>query len=339
MKANFSQLRAAIDAANPDIRLYLFHGPDEAGAADHVQRLARAIGPDVERIDLDGAGLKSDPARLADEAASLSLFGGKRFIRVDGVGEESLAALTALLEAETAGNPVVAIAPTVKTTAKIVKLAQSAPRAMAFACYVPDGADAERLAVTIAREHGLRPVGTAAKRLAEAAAGDRAVIAREVEKLALYLDAAPDRPAELDDAALDAVGADLGEAEMGSAVAAAVDGRTADLGVELARLADAGTSPIPVLRNLVRRLMALAEMRADVEAGATLDEAMARQRVFFKEKAQTGHALRRWTPARLTSAIDRARAAERAMMSSDTAGSILADNAFTTIARIAARQR
>ncbi|MGN6268438.1 MAG: DNA polymerase III subunit delta [Sphingomonas sp.] len=339
MKANPNQIRAALDAANPDIRLYLLHGPDEAGAADLATRLARAMGPEAERIDLDGAGLRSDPARLADEAASLSLFGGKRFIRVAGVGEESLAALTALLEAETAGNPVVAIAPAVKSTAKIVKLAQASPHAMALACYVPDGADAERIAVAIAREQGLRPVGGAARRLAEASGGDRAIMAREIEKLALYLDAAPDRPAELDDAALDAVGADLGDAEMGAAIEAAIDGRVADLGPELARLEEAGTSPIPVLRGLVRRLMALAEMRADIEAGASVDAVIERHRVFFKEKAATSRALRRWTAAALDNAIDRARRAERGLMSGDSAGSVLADDAMTTIARIAARAR
>jgi DNA polymerase-3 subunit delta len=339
VKANFNQLRAALDAANPDIRLYLLHGPDEAGAADLAARLARAMGPDAERVDLDGAGLRGDPARLADEAASLSLFGGKRFIRAAGVGEESLDALTALLEAETAGNPVVAIAPTVRSTAKIVKLAQGSPRAMAFACYVPDGADAERIAVTIARENGLRPVGGAARRLAEASGGDRAIMAREVEKLALYLDAAPDRPAELDDTVLDAIGADLGEAEMGAAIEAAVDGRVADLGPELARLAESGTSPIPVLRGLVRRLMALAEMRADVEAGASIDTVVQRHRVFFKEKAATERALRRWTATALDNAIDRARAAERGLMSGDSVGTVLADNAMMTIARIAARAR
>jgi len=339
VKANLNQLRAALDAANPDIRLYLLHGPDEAGAADLAQRLARAMGPDAERVELDGAALRSDPARLADEAASLSLFGGKRYIRVAAVGEESLAALTTLLEAESAGNPVVAIAPGVRSTAKIVKLAQGSPRAMAFACYIPDGADAERLAVAIAREQGLRPTGGAARRLAEASGGDRAIIAREIEKLALYLDAAPDRPAELDDAALDAIGADLGDAEMSAAIEAAIDGRVADLGPELARLESSGTSPIPVLRSLVRRLMALAEMRADIEAGGSIDTVTKRHGVFFKEKAATERALRRWTAAMLDNAIVRARAAERGLMSGDSAGAVLADDAMTTIARIAARAR
>ena len=339
MKANAGQIRAALDAASPDTRLFLLHGPDEAGASELAARLARAMGADAERVDLDGAALRSDPARLADEAASLSLFGGKRFIRVANVGEESLAALTALIEADRAGNPVVAIAPTVKSSAKIVKLAIAAPAAMAFACYVPEGHDAERLAVSIARDHGLRAVGGSARRLADAAGGDRAVMTREIEKLALYLDASADQPAELDDAALDAVGADLGEAEMGLAIEAAVDGRVSELGTELARLAEAGTSPIPVLRGLVRRLMALAEMRADLDGGAAVDSVIERHRVFFKEKASTARALRRWSSGALSNAIDRARQAERALMSADSAGTVVADDAMTTIARIAARAR
>ena len=44
MKANFNQIRAALDAPSPDIRLYLLHGPDESGAIDLVQRLARTMG-------------------------------------------------------------------------------------------------------------------------------------------------------------------------------------------------------------------------------------------------------------------------------------------------------
>ena len=126
---------------------------------------------------------------------------------------------------------------------------------------------------------------------------------------------------------------------MGAAIEAAVDGRVADLGPELARLGEAGTSPIPVLRGLVRRLMALAEMRADAEAGAPIDTVVQRHRVFFKEKAATERALRRWTAAALDNAIDRARAAERGLMSGDSAGAVLADDAMTTIARIAARAR
>lgn len=333
MKANARDIRSALERPSPDIRLYLLHGPDASATQELAAVLATAMGADAERIDLDGATLRSDPARLSDEAASLSLFGGARYIRVSPAGEECLEAFTALLEADHAGNPVVALAPTVKSTAKIVKLATESRRAMAFAAYEPTAADLERLAATLARDQGLRPGGTTATRLAASCAGDRAVLAREIEKLALFLDAAPDRPRELDDAALDAIGADLGEAEMGEVVTAVVAGHTAALGAELARLSEAGTSPIPWLRLLARRLMTLAEMKAEIDAGATQDSVFKRHRIFFREEAATAQALRRWNAAMLAAALSRVRHAERAIMASGNAGSVLADHALTELTR------
>ena len=337
MKANYNQIRAALDAASPDIRLYLLHGPDEAGARDLAGRLARAIGPEGERIDLDPATLKGQPGRLADEAASLSLFGGARHLRIAGAGEESVAACTLLLASERAGNPAVMIAPGVKASSALVKLAIGSPRAMAFACYVPEGDEADKLATGIARELGLRTVGASAARIAAAAGGDRAIMTRELEKLATYLDAAPERPRELDDAALDAVGADLGDSEMSRAIDAAIAGGPDRVGEELARLATAGTSPIPLLRQLVRRLMTLADLRAEIDRGASV--ASVSERVFFRERAVTARALRTWSPAQLDAAIGRARRAERAVMMLGNAGPVLGEAAVVAVARMAARQR
>ena len=59
----------------------------------------------IKRIDLDAPTLREDPARLSDEAAAFSMFGDKRWIRVNGIGDDCLPALNALLDAEAAGNP------------------------------------------------------------------------------------------------------------------------------------------------------------------------------------------------------------------------------------------
>ena len=338
MKANAGQIRAALDRPTPDIRLYLLHGPDEAGAGEFARRLAAALGPEAERVDLDASTLKNDPARLADEAASLSLFGGVRFVRAGPIGDESLDALDALLAAERAGNPVVALAPAVKTTAKIVKLAIESKRALAFACYLPEGEAADRLLLEIAHAHGLRTTPTVARRIADACSGDRAVMTREIEKLALFLDADVDRPADLDEEALGAIGADLGEADASHATNALIEGDAARLGMEIARLTAEGGSPIPWLRAMARRLMTLAEMRADIDRGDGLEAVMKRHRVFGREDAPTARALRRWSPAMLAQAMDRVRAAERAVMAPRNAGAVLADATALGLVRDVARR-
>jgi len=338
MKASTAQIRAAVEKPNPQTRLYLFHGPDEAGASDWADKLARTLGPDAERIDLDMKALREQPGRLADEAASLSLFGGARYIRVKGLEEGAGEAVSLLLGAERAGNPVIAIAPGLKASGKLVKQAIASQAALAHACYVPEGIDAARLASTVAREHGLRLTGDLPQRLASATGGDRAILAREIEKLALYLDAAPDRPRDADGAALDAIGADLSDAELFHAIDAVLDGRLGELGAELAKLGENG-SAIPLLRQLSRRLLTLAELRQDMDGGLTVDQVLEKHRIFFREKVATGRALRRWNADQIVRAVDRVRSAERALMHSGSAGDVLAEAECVTIARQAARAK
>ena len=338
MKASDARLKAALDRPPADVRLFLLYGPDEAGAMALADRLGRAMGPEAERIDLDGATLKADPARLADEAAALSLFGGARWVRVVAAGEETVAAVTALLDGEAAGNPVVMIAPGLKATAKLVKLALDADRALAAACYVPSGDALDAIATSIAREHGLRTSGSVARRIATGSGGDRAIMTREIEKLALYLDAAPDRPATLDEAVLDAVGADHGEPDMSDVIDALLAGRGPALGDALRRASEAGVSPIPWLRQLARRLASLAEMRAEVDSGVDVGAVMKRHRVFFKEEATTGAALRRWTPLMLVAAQARVRRVERAVVASGSVGPLLADHDALVIGVRSARR-
>lgn len=331
-----AQMRSRLERPDDATRLYLIHGPDESGAAELAMLLQRSLGDGVERIDLDGAALKSNPGRLADEAASMSLFGDRRFIRVTGVGEESLEALTLLLNAERAGNPVIAIAPTVRKTAKIVKLADAAPNAAACALYVAEGADAVRLASQIARDHGVRLAGGVAERIVYATGGDRAVMTREVEKLALYLDAAPERPADCGPEAIEAVGAVLDESAMGAAIEAIVGGEPALGGVELAAIVDDNLA-IPTLRQLTRRLIALTDMRREVDSGDSAQVVVKRHRVFWKEEAATVQALRRWSSPQLVRAIDRVRATERAIVAPGNAGGVLVEAEGVAIARAAQR--
>ena len=119
---------------------------------------------------------------------------------------------------------------------------------------------------------------------------------------------------------------------------ALVEGRPDRLAEELARLGEAGISPIPWLRQIVRRLVALAEMRAEIARGEPADTVMKRHRVFFREEEATARALRRWNPAMLAAAIARLRAAERAVMAPGNAGPVLADEAVLTLTKALARR-
>jgi DNA polymerase-3 subunit delta len=79
--------------------------------------------------------------------------------------------------------------------------------------------------------------------------------------------------------------------------------------------------------------MTLAEMKAEIDAGATQDTVFKRHRIFFREEANTAQAIRRWNPAMLSTALTRVRNAERAVMSSGNAGSVLAEHALIELTR------
>ena len=101
-----------------DIRLFFVFGPDESAAASIAGNMVGRLGSDSEAVEIDSAKLRGDPALLADEAASQSLFGGARHIRLHFAREEGLDAIANLLSAEQAGNPVIATAGDLKKNSK-----------------------------------------------------------------------------------------------------------------------------------------------------------------------------------------------------------------------------
>lgn len=341
MKANRGQIEKALDAPPQDIRFFLLYGPDEAGSQALARRLERAMGPQAERIDLDGPTLKDDPARLSDEAASFSMFGDQRWIRVSGMGDESLAALTALLEAEAAGNPVIAVAGALKPTSKMLKLALDHKGALAFISYQPDAREAEQIAIGIARESGLRLSSELARRIVALANGDRALMAGEVEKLILYLDAAPEHPREATAEALDALSADNPDTEVAPLVNAVLGGDLKAMHRELASLAETGTAMASVIRPLLSRAMLVANIRTAFDSSGRLESAVesAGKAVFWKEKGLVSRQVQTWNAPGIARVIQRLLEAERSSRGGRGLGDLMVRHELLAIARQAARER
>ena len=340
MKANRAQIAGAFKDPSAH-RFFLLYGPDEAGSRALARLLGQGAGEGAERIDLTGAELRGDPARLADEAASISLFGGARYILVDPAGDECVPAVEALLEAPAAGNPVALLAGGLKPTSKLLKLALATPNALAFASYAPEGAEAERMVVEMAREEGLSMRADVARRLADACASNRAILTLELHKLALYLDAAQDRPRPLDHEALDAIGAVAEEGDLSRLVDSVGSGDAAALEAELLRLAGEGIQGIPLLRAVLRRMSLLTRLRALVEAGSSVDGVMAShgKSLFWKEKPTVARQLGRWRAESLAKSVSRLLDAERQLKAPGGLGPAAVEAELFAICRQAARLR
>ncbi|HEX8640853.1 MAG TPA: DNA polymerase III subunit delta [Allosphingosinicella sp.] len=341
MKANRGQAERAL-ASPGETRFFLLHGPDEAGSRALARRLAAAMGEGAERIDLGGAELKGDPARLADEAAAISMFGGTRWILIEQAGDEIVPALEALIEAPAAGNPVVILAGALKPASKLLKLALAAPAALAYASYLPEAGQADRLVLELARPLGLMIRPDVAARIGEGCGGNRAVIEQELAKYALCLDAAPDAQKPLEHELLDRLGAGAEEGDLSRLVDSVTAGDAAALESEISRLRAQGQEGITLIRAVLRRMMLLARLRAELDKGGSVAAVMASpaaKSVFFKEKDAVASQLGRWTSALIAKAVSRLAEAERQVMTPGGPGIVAADAELFAICRQAARAR
>jgi DNA polymerase-3 subunit delta len=314
MKAGKADIGRTVDQPSERVRFYLFHGPDEAQSRALAARLLEGLG--ASKFLVSAGAVKADPASLADEAGALSLFGGRRVIWIEPATRDIEEAVATLLAAPAVESPVVAIAGSLPKTSALLKLAESSPAALAFASYAPEGQDAVRMVVDLGRRYGLKISPPIAEQVAGAAGNDQAIVARELEKLALYVDASPHSPKELDHEALDAVGAEAAEGDFQRLADLALGGAIEQLTEELARLPAAGAEAIPVVRSLQRRLLMLAPARARIERGERPDAVMASlgRSLFWKDKPVVERMLRQWSAEGLATVAERAGRLERELI-------------------------
>src|SRR5712692_7363522 len=113
MKLAGGRVEAFLRRPDPDIRAVLLYGPDAGLVRERAETVARTICPDLRdpfRVaDLAAATLVSDPARLADEAAQISLMGGRRVVRVREAGD-GLAPLFARFLSDSGGSDTLVVA-------------------------------------------------------------------------------------------------------------------------------------------------------------------------------------------------------------------------------------
>lgn len=340
MKAARGTIGRALDKPDGEVRLYLFHGPDEGQSRALGERLLKGLGS--ARFVVGSPALKSDPALLADEAGAMSLFGEPRAIWVEPAGDEIADAVEALLEAPASESPAIVIAGALRKSSALLKLAEGHRSALAHASYVPEGQEAERMVAEVGRAHGLRIAPGVAARVADACGNDQANVGQELAKLALYVAASPEAPKDLDHGSVDAVGADLPEGDFLGLADLALSGELAEVGEALARLSPAGTEAIPVIRSLQRRLLMLAPMRARVEAGERSSAVMTSlgKSLFWKDKPLLEKLLATWDARGLETVSERAGRLERQLMRPDSPPPAEAlGEELTAIARRAARRR
>jgi DNA polymerase-3 subunit delta len=325
--------------ARPEIRLFLIFGQDESAIADIAAAMAAQL-TGAERVDLDSDAIRKDPALLADEASSLSLFGDKRYVRLNFRRDEALDAVENLLALPGDASPVIATAGNLPKTSKLRKLAESHGRAMAYICYMPDEASASTAVMSHAATVGLKIDRSLASRIARYTGQDRKLAQAELDKLALYYDASPERPMAVEVTAFEALSAETGEENIGGLVNQVMSGELRAAAREMASAREMGVDSIRIVRSLQRRVAQLCAMRAKVDAGSTPGAVVGANRsIFWKEADEFVKQLGRWPSARLARLNGHLLEVEARLMSvKDGLASVILEEELIRIARAAARR-
>src|ERR1700747_3370123 len=123
------------------MRAALFYGPDAGLVRERAEAITRSVCPDLKdpfRVaDLSTAVLTADPARLADEAAQLSLTGGRRGVRVRGAGGALAKLFGGVLDRQPGEALVVVEASELPSRSVLRRAFEAARSAVAIGCY-PD---------------------------------------------------------------------------------------------------------------------------------------------------------------------------------------------------------
>lgn len=343
MKATQKDFKTVAPRAVREANVFFLCGQDDAGIHDAAQLLIGLLPDAGERIEMAGADLRKDPARLGDEARSTSLFGGNRHILVKASGDEAHDAVETLLEGTAPPCPVIITATSATDKSRTAKLLATRPDALVAMFYPPDLRSVTMAVRDMADAAGVTLAGDLAERIARAAALDTRIAASEVNKLALFLDATPQAPRRADAAALDAIGARTEDDSLMPLVNAVLSGETQRLPGELRRMRELGLNPVGLLLAIERRTAQLAALAAKIGRNGDIERFVeaetAARRIFFKDKGDILRQLQKWRGPRLARLIDKLIALHRALLTNSQQAELLLAQGLTEIARVAAPRK
>ena len=331
---------------DPQIRAALIYGRDMGVVRDRAEQLAAKM---VDRTDdpfdvaqLTDGDLGEDPARLEGELAAQSLMGGRRLVRLRFGGEKASADKTAAeaLVRHAGGelNPdafFLIEAGALGRESGLRKAAEKAPGAAVIPCYEDEPGDVARLVrETLARDN----VSLNADALALFVARmpkERGVARQEIERLAMFLGPG---------SGLTATPADLEtflgvepEASLSDAAVDAFGGRIAEAQAGIRRARQEGEAGPAAVRAIGQHLGRLRRVLTLHKAGAGLQEAAKASGVFWKQEREFLRQARSWSLEELDRVQPEILAADRACKSTGSPDHLIAERLALTIASRARR--
>lgn len=300
-------LNAAIASPPQAWRAVLLYGPDEGLVRETATTIARSIVTDLSdpfrTVQLSGTQLRDDPTRLHDEAAAISMTGGRRVIRLYGITDSHAALFSGLLDNAIGDGLVVAEAGELAKTSKLRKRFEAADNAAIIACYSDTADGLEAVIETALRKEGLTLSPDARYYLLQNLGDDRLITRRELEKLMLYM--ASEKTGKIEIADARACIGDQGAQGLDEICDCMGLGDVARLDHALSRAFDSSMAPVAILRSAATHMMRLQLLVSAMAEGISLDSAMSglRPPVHFSRAAAMRAQAQKWRVNQATRAL------------------------------------
>ncbi len=334
MKISGGNVDAFLDRVGDDLAGVLIYGPDGGAVRERADRLAAAVAgapADPFRVsEVTAEGLRDRPSLLADEAATLTLGGGRRVVRLRPAGDGQAGVIAAFLESAAGGGLLIAESEELGPRSPLRQVFEAARNAAALPCYRDDNATLARYIAEELQRHGLRLAGEARDYLAVALGGNRAAARGEIEKIATYMGASRSGgTVELADAV--ACVGDSAVLSLDDLAFAIGDGDLAAADRLTERVLQEGAKPVSILRATARHFL-----RLQLVSSAAGDREQAiralKPPVFYKVWPRFDAQTRRWAPAQLHRALARLMRAEMECKTTGTPAETLCRRVLMEIA-------
>ena len=328
-----------------EVRAAVIYGRDRAIVRERADALAAKVAarPDdpfdvavVTEGDIDG-----EPARLYDELSALSLMGGRRLVRLRlddkaSVDRAAAEALKAHLDGQLNPDAFFLVeAGALGRDSALRKEAEKASGSTVIPCYEDEAGDVARLIREGLAKDKVGLTNEALELFRNRLPHERGVARQEIERLALYLGpgsgavAAPadlegflgvEPEASLTDAAVDAFGGRLAQAQAG-----------------LRRAAQEGEGGPAAVRAMSLHLGRLRRTLTLIGSGAGAQEAAKASGVFWKNEKEFLRQVRAWSLSLIDDVQAELLAADRACKTSGSPDQLIAERLALTIAGRARR--
>ncbi|MFC4175309.1 DNA polymerase III subunit delta [Microvirga sp. GCM10011540] len=297
-------VEGALRRPDPRIGVFLFYGPDVGLINERARALAERSVPDptdpFQLIRIDGDDIAADPGRLADEAGTMGLFGGKRALWIKSTSRNIAPAVDVVLKGELQDTVIVIEGGDLQKSSPLRTLCERSPKALALPCYADTGRDLGAVVDETLKSNGFSIGREARTALLASLGGDRLATRGELAKLMLYARG----QSEITLADVDAIMSDVSSLAMDSVVDAAFAGDGAGIEIGSRRLAAEGVNASTVLGAALRHALMLLPARLSIEEGRPVGAVVEGMRALhFRRKPLIERHLQRWTSDSLKQAI------------------------------------